>query len=85
LALPEVAAAPSRQITAKAQGQRNNGSDPGRSHQQDHRSERKHRHLLTRRNASITPLTLAFGCRCVSVAAGWLQGIRRLFAACWLG
>jgi hypothetical protein len=24
-------------------------------------------------------------CRCVSVGTGWLQGVRRLFAACWLG
>jgi hypothetical protein len=40
--------------------------------------EHKHRHLLTRRNASIAPLTLAFGV----IACRMLPSGCRVFAAC---
>jgi len=32
-----------------------------------------------------SPSGPGFWCRCVLAAAGWLQGVRRLFAACRFG
>jgi hypothetical protein len=44
--------------------------------------ERKHRHLVTRRNASIMPLTLAFAVVACRLLLSGCRGVRRLFAAC---
>jgi hypothetical protein len=47
--------------------------------------ENKHGRRLTSDNAAMVPPTLAFAVVACRLVPAGLQGVRRLFAACWLG